>query len=160
MFAVKSSAEPPATSQRAVPTPQPTTHSGGTRAMPMAAPAAVDAVPEGGRTVVKPAINAQSAATKRSSAVGTVRDAISVVSSWNGSAVVRSAAPATTVAMLKTVRTTARTTSTADPTARPMPIATSGVISGETSIAPMTTAALPRTSPSVAMPIDTQSWNQ
>ena len=48
----------------------------------------------------------------------------------------------------------------AEPTTSPIPSSTIGPISGEMSIAPMTTAVLLSTSPMVAMPIASRSWSQ
>ncbi len=59
--------------------PQPTTDSGGTRAIAIAAPAAVLAELEVDFSVVYAAITAQSAATKRSRTVGDAREAICAV---------------------------------------------------------------------------------
>jgi hypothetical protein len=47
-----------------------------------------------------------------------------------------------------------------DPAARPIASSRIGPINGAISIAPMTTALLPTTSPKVAMPIETTSQSQ
>src|SRR5512146_2701566 len=159
-FAVNSNAAPPATGSDAVPTPKPATQSGGTKAMPIAVPAAADVVSDAGRTVVYAAVSAQKTATSRSSAVGAVRAAISRVISWNGSASVSSAAPPTTTSTLSATRSAARSTRNDDPTANPIPSSIIGPMSGDTSIAPMTTAVLSSTRPTVAMPIARINWIQ
>ncbi len=91
-------------------------------------------------------------ATIRSRTVGAVRELISAVIWWNGSASVISVAAPRTTATLRTTRRNARSTRKALPTARPIPSSTIGPISGDTSMPPMTTAVLPSTTPRVAMP--------
>lgn len=112
------------------------------------------------RAALNAAVSAQSTATSRSSRVGVVRAAISGVNSWKGSARVISAADPTTAATLPRPRMAARTTRKVELTTRPIPRLMIGPISGETSMAPITTAVLLRTRPSVAMPIASRSWSQ
>ena len=123
-------------------------------------PAAVAVVSEPARTVVYAAASAQNTATSRSSAVGEVRAAISAVTSWNGNASIKSAELVTTTTTLIAVRSRARSTSSGEPTARPIPKATIGPISGEISMAPITTAVLESASPSEAIPMARRSWSQ
>jgi len=70
------------------------------------------------------------------------------------------AAPPIATATLRTIRPAERNTRNGEPVARPMARARIGPMSGATSIAPMMTAALPTTRPSVAIPIETPSCNQ
>ncbi len=72
-LAVKSSAAPRATASWRVPSPNPTTQSGGTSAIPTAAPAAVAPADVDVVSVTNAATRAQQTATSRSSAVGDTR---------------------------------------------------------------------------------------
>jgi hypothetical protein len=110
--------------------------------------------------VVYAAVSAQNAATRRSSAVGAMRALISPVISWNGSMSVSRAENVVATMMLSVTRTNARMSRSGEPTANPMPSSTIGPIRGETSIAPITTAVLLSTSPSVAIPAERDSWIQ
>jgi hypothetical protein len=71
-----------------------------------------------------------------------------------------SAAPPTAQTTLNRMRVDERSTRNGEPAASPSASATIGPIKGATNIAPMMTAALPTTRPSVAMPIATVSCNQ
>ena len=70
------------------------------------------------------------------------------------------AEPATTVRTLSKARPPERSTKKGEPVARPTPSSTIGLIRGDTSMAPMTTAVLPWTSPRVAIPTESTSWSQ
>ena len=70
------------------------------------------------------------------------------------------AAPPTAKTTLSAMRPDDRRTRNGEPVARPIANPTIGPINGATSIAPMTTAALPTTRPSVAIPTETTSCNQ
>ncbi len=159
-LATKSNPAPRARARWPVPIPKPTTQRGGTRAMATAVPAAVVVAFDRAVTTANDATSAQQVDTRRSRAVGDARAAMGAVTSWKGNATVMSAAPATTSTMLRETRKNARRTSSGEPTARPIPSSTVGVISGEMSIAPSTTAELPSARPRVAMAMASTSCSQ
>jgi hypothetical protein len=151
------SAAPPATDHIDVPKPKPLAQSGGTSEIPIDVPAAVVAVSEPGRKEAYTPAIAQKPAVIKSRTVGEVRAEISAFISWNGNMTVIIAAPLIAIMTLSVMRPAERRTRKGDPEASPIARPTIGPISGATSIAPITTAVLPTTRPSVAIPIDTKS---
>jgi len=70
------------------------------------------------------------------------------------------AAEPITNATLASTRAALRRVRNGEPVVRPIPSPTIGVISGEISIAPITTPVLSSTSPRVAMPIERKTCSQ
>ncbi len=128
--------------------------------MPIDVPAAVAAVSEPGRSDAYTPASAQKPAVIRSRTVGDARPEISAFSSWNGKSRVIEAAPPMPTTTLSAMRPAERRTRKGDPEASPMASPTIGRMSGATSMAPITTALLPTTRPSVAIPIETTSCSQ
>ena len=131
--------------------PYPTTASGGISAVAMATPTIVSPRP---RMIAKVPASAANSATARSNRLGRVRATISAVGACNGETSTSSAVKAIAATAPISSAFSDRRSSRKSKSARLNPKPRIGFISGEISIAPITTAGDDSSSPSTAIPAD------